>query len=114
MERLFITLIMMFATLMANAQSCPDDNHPHAIDLGLPSGTKWACCNVGTTTPEGYGGYYAWGETEEKEIYDWTTYIHCDGSMETCHDLGSDIAGSEYDVAHVQWGSNFAPDKIYQ
>ena len=107
MESLLITLIMMFAALMANAQSCPDDNHPHAIDLGLPSGTKWACCNVGTTTPEGYGGYYAWGETEEKEIYDWTTYIHCDGSMETCHDLGSDIAGSEYDVAHVQWGSSW-------
>ena len=31
--------------------SCPDSHHPHAIDLGLPSGTKWACCNVGSTTP---------------------------------------------------------------
>lgn len=104
MERLLITITIMLVTFMANAQSCPDNNHPHAIDLGLPSGTKWACCNVGATTPEGYGTYYAWGETEEKEIYDWTTYIHCDGSMETCHDLGSDIAGTEYDVAHVQWG----------
>lgn len=43
--------------------TCPDNNHPHAIDLGLPSGTKWCCCNVGASTPEGYGGYYAWGET---------------------------------------------------
>ena len=107
MERLFITLIMMFAVLMANAQSCPDDNHPHAVDLGLPSGTKWACCNVGTTTPEGYGGYYAWGETEGKEIYDWTTYVYCDGTETTCHDFGSDIAGTEYDVAHVQWGGSW-------
>lgn len=107
MERLFITLIMIFTAFMANAQSCPDANHPHAIDLGLPSGTKWACCNVGTTTPEVYGSYYAWGETEEKDIYDWTTYIHCDGSMETCHNIGSDIAGTEYDVAHVKWGGSW-------
>ncbi len=48
---------------------CPDHNHPHMIDLGLPSGTKWACCNVGASSPEGYGGYYAWGETEEKSNY---------------------------------------------
>lgn len=107
MDRLFISLTMMLVALMANAQSCPDNNHPHAIDLGLPSGTKWACCNVGATTPEGYGSYFAWGETEEKEIYDWTTYLHCDGSESTCHDLGSDIAGTEYDVAHVQWGGTW-------
>ena len=90
-----------------NPSSCPDDNHPHAIDLGLPSGTKWACCNVGASTPEGYGGYYAWGETEEKSTYDWSTYIHCDGSANTCHDLGSDIAGTQYDVAHVKWGGSW-------
>lgn len=49
------------------ASLCPDNHHPHAIDLGLPSGTKWACCNVGTSTPEGYGGYYAWGGDEREE-----------------------------------------------
>ena len=86
---------------------CPDDNHPHMIDLGLPSGTKWACCNVGAEKPEDYGGYYAWGETEEKDVYHWTTYIHCDGSKNTCHDLGSDIAGTQYDVAHVKWGGSW-------
>ena len=104
LKHLFVTLPMMLVALMASGQSCPDKNHPHAIDLGLPSGTKWACCNVGTTTPESYGSYYAWGEKEEKEKYDWTTYIHCDGSMKTCQSLGSDIAGTEYDVAHVKWG----------
>ena len=31
--------------------SCPDDDHPHKIDMGLPSGTKWACCNVGAYRP---------------------------------------------------------------
>lgn len=78
-----------------------------AIDLGLPSGTKWASCNVGATKPEEYGGYYAWGETEEKDYYDWSTYIHCDGSFSTCHDIGSDISGTKYDVAHVKWGGNW-------
>ena len=96
----------MLVTSMANAQ-CPDKNHPHAIDLGLPSGTKWACCNVGATTPEGFGNYYAWGETKVKEKYDWASYIHCDGTAETCHDIGSDIAGTEYDVAHIQWGGSW-------
>ena len=33
------------------------------VDLGLPSGTLWATCNVGATAPEGYGNYFAWGET---------------------------------------------------
>ena len=87
--------------------TCPDGNHPHMIDLGLPSGTKWACCNVGADKPEFYGGYYAWGETEEKSYYYWETYIHCDGSFSTCHDLGSDIAGTQYDVAHVKWGGSW-------
>ena len=75
-----------------------------AVDLGLPSGTKWADRNVGASSPEDYGGYYAWGETEEKEVYNWSSYIHCDGSEYTCHDIGSDIAGTQYDVAHVKWG----------
>ena len=87
--------------------TCPDDHHPHYLDLGLPSGTKWACCNVGADTPEGYGDYYAWGETEKKEVYDWSSYIHCDGDGSSCHHLGDDIAGTQYDVAHVKWGGNW-------
>lgn len=85
--------------------SCPDSHHPHLIDLGLPSGTKWACCNVGAQKPEDYGGYYAWGETTEKSRYFWDTYIHCDGSSSTCHDIGKDIAGTQYDAATANWGS---------
>ncbi len=42
------------------------------VDLGLPSGTLWATCNVGATAPEQAGDYFAWGETEPKENYDWT------------------------------------------
>ena len=87
--------------------TCPDDNHPHAIDLGLPSGTLWACCNVGASKPEDCGGYYAWGEVETKDNYSWDNYVHCDGTMETVHDIGADIAGTEYDVAHVKWGGDW-------
>ena len=84
--------------------TCPDNNHPHMIDLGLPSGTLWSCCNVGATKPEEYGKYYAWGETSEKSVYDWSTYAHCDGSEETCHDIGSDIGRTGYDAATANWG----------
>ena len=97
--------------------TCPDNHHPHLIDLGLPSGTKWACCNVGATTPEGYGGYYAWGETEEKSVYSEVTYQYCTGedtdgdgwyNLKTqWQNLGDDISGTSYDVAHVKWGGSW-------
>lgn len=75
------------------------------VDLGLS--VKWATCNVGATKPEGYGGYYAWGETDEKYDYDWSTYRYCDGTKETCHHIGDNIAGTYYDVAHVKWGGSW-------
>lgn len=65
------------------------------VDLGLPSGILWAAYNVGATSPEEYGGYYAWGETEEKAEYDEDTYNW---------DLGPYISSTQYDVAHVKWG----------
>lgn len=50
------------------------------IDLGLPSGTLWATCNVGADKPDDYGDYFAWGETRPKEYYNWSTYKYCNGS----------------------------------
>lgn len=50
------------------------------INLGLPSGTLWADCNVGASSPEGYGNYYAWGEISAKQTFSWTNYRHCHGS----------------------------------
>ena len=44
------------------------------VDLGLPSGTLWATCNIGADTPEGIGDYFSWGETVPKDIYDWKSY----------------------------------------
>lgn len=82
------------------------------VDLGLPSGVKWAGWNVGATRPEEYGGYFAWGETEEKSVYSMETYKHkepdhynSDGSV-CCWryiTLGN-ISGTSYDVATVKWG----------
>lgn len=59
---------------------CHNLHHPHAVDLGLPSGLKWCCANVGAANPEDYGDYYAWGETEAKSYYRWTTYKWAKGS----------------------------------
>lgn len=50
------------------------------VDLGLPSGTLWATCNVGAYVPEGYGDYYAWGETVPKNTYSWATYKYVCGN----------------------------------
>lgn len=95
---------------------CPDDNHPHAIDLGLPSGTKWACCNVGASDPEGYGSYYAWGETEEKSDYTDLTYKYYLGDLDgdgreydSNEDeiIGFNISGTQYDVARVKWSESW-------
>ena len=49
------------------------------VDLGLS--VKWASMNVGATSPEGYGLYLAWGETDEDQAYIWKNYLHCDGSQ---------------------------------
>lgn len=93
--------------------SCPDANHPHMIDLGLPSGTKWACCNVGATMPEGYGNYYAWGETQPKSTYNWNTYQYGNSGADVVN-IGSNIAGTSYDAATANWGSPWRMPTVSQ
>ncbi len=65
----------------AKRETCPPV--PTAVDLGLPSGTLWADRNIGANSPEGYGDYFAWGETRPKSVYDWSTYKYCNGSSDT-------------------------------
>ena len=82
--------------------SCPDGNHPHMIDLGLPSGTKWACCNLGASTPEQSGNYYRWGETKPfKEGDTYATYPYKNV------DIGNNIAGTKYDAATANWSASW-------
>ncbi len=93
--------------------ACNDANHVHAVDLGLS--VKWACCNVGASKPDEYGGYYAWGETEEKSDYDWDTYKWYNGGdfIKYCIHEGcgrvdnKTVLESSDDVAHVKWGGSW-------
>lgn len=57
------------------SQPSGSENGYGYVDIGLS--VKWATCNIGSTTPEGYGDYYAWGEKTPKNQYDWTTYLYC-------------------------------------
>lgn len=66
------------------------------VDLDLPSGILWAKYNIGATSPEEYGGYYAWGETKEKSSYNMSNY--------NLYNLNIDISGTSYDVATQKWG----------
>lgn len=75
------------------------------VDLGLPSGTKWATCNIGASSPTGYGNYYAWGETEIKNIYKLNTYRYYANGIWI--NIGNDISGSQYDVAYAKWGGTW-------
>ena len=71
------------------------------VDLGLLSGLKWATCNVGADSPEEYGGYYAWGETETKAEY-------TQGNSVTFGQQLSDISGNaQYDAATANWGGTW-------
>lgn len=71
------------------------------VDLGLPSGLKWATCNVGAITPEDYGDYFAWGETSPKADYTLENSITYEEQM-------SDISGNaQYDAATANWGRSW-------
>jgi len=59
----------------------PDDHE--WVDLGLPSGTLWATCNVGADRPGDFGDYFAWGETAPKDSYSWENYMWCYGYSST-------------------------------
>ena len=92
------------------------DNHEY-VDLGLPSGTLWATCNIGADNPEEYGDYFAWGETQPKDTYDWNTYKwggygsngnfylmkYCTNSNYGPYDDKSEL-DSEDDAAYANWG----------
>ena len=73
------------------------------IDLGLS--VKWASHNVGASSPEDFGGYYAWGETGEKSDYTMYTYKYYQNDSYV--GIGRNISGSRYDVAHVKWGGSW-------
>ena len=101
--------------LLASVVSMADNKE--YVDLGLPSGTLWAKCNVGASAPEGYGSYFAWGETKTKSTYSWANYQYASGTAATATYIGTflpgstsvtTIQGSQYDAAKAAWGSDWA------
>jgi uncharacterized protein (TIGR02145 family) len=102
-------------------ESNPPAPEPEAVDLGLPSGLKWASFNVGANNPYEYGNYYAWGETEPKPNYNWPTYKWCNGDYNKLTKYctqssfwnSSDpmdnktVLDPEDDAASANWGGNW-------
>lgn len=86
-----------------------------AVDLGLPSGLKWAKFNIGANAPEEHGDYFAWGETTEKNVYSWGWYLcqqsecgkSADPFIKNYQSAGTYILGPAYDAAHIQWGGRW-------
>ena len=66
------------------------------VNLGLPSGLLWYSVNIGATSPEGYGDYYAWGETRTKDVYSWDTYTYGDYDSENGYTLYKYNTKSDY------------------
>lgn len=87
------------------------------VDLGLPSGLLWATCNVGASSPQDYGNYYAWGETTTKSTYNWSTYKWCNGSEYSLTKYNTDWSYGYVDnrttlepaddVARAKWGGRW-------
>ena len=99
------------------------DNHEY-VDLGLPSGTLWATCNVGADTPEDNGDYFAWGETAPKEMYDMDSYKwynaadnkltkYCTDSQYGTVDYKTELL-PEDDAAYVNWGPSWRMPTLEQ
>ncbi len=106
-------------TGVASKTTGTHNNHDW-VDLGLSSGTLWATCNVGATNPEDYGDYFAWGETQTKSEYNWSTYKYCNGSHDTqtkyCADSdyghngfkdNRTVLEAKDDAVHVNWGGDW-------
>ena len=98
------------------------------VDLGLPSGTLWATCNVGASSPEECGYYFAWGETTTKGTYGWNTYkyyyyngtTHTTQMMKYCTNIDygrvdkkKELEPSD-DAATANWGSGWQMPSLEQ
>ena len=113
-----IAICLCFVQCETDRIIIPEETHHEYIDLGLS--VKWAAYNVGATTPEESGGYFAWGEIEEKNYYNWNTYKYCFGTgfnlTKYCFDseYGKDgftdtktTLDPQDDAATMNWGGNW-------
>ena len=93
------------------------DGHD-CIDLGLPSGTLWATCNIDADSPYEYGGHYSWGEVTSKDTFRWNTYKYCEGKRFSLTKYNNDTTfgpildtltrlTSSDDVVSHKWGNKW-------
>ncbi len=134
----FMSLLAMGAALALTACGKDDDNNNDSgngggntgggtgtetagwVDLGLPSGLLWATCNLGATSPEEFGDYYAWGETTTKSTYNWSTYKYCTVDAEGglamltkySTDSGHDFVGTPDNLTTLQAMDDAATQKL--
>lgn len=137
MKKYLLLLAVALPCLIFTACSKEDDDIPgtggvkpavktgNAVDLGLS--VKWADRNVGASSPEDYGDYFAWGETEPKEVYNRSTYKWCKGSIKSqtkyCTDpyYGNNdfwdnktTLDPDDDAATANWGSGWRMPTIVE
>ena len=107
MKKTLFVLIMMLCCIGVNAQQ--KINGHEYVDLGLS--VKWATCNVGATSPEEYGDYYAWGETTTKSDYSSSNCLTYGLSISQLQSQGYiDSEGNlnpQYDAARANWGGTW-------
>ncbi len=96
---IFSTLILLLYCSIGFAAST------NYVDLGLS--VKWATCNLGASSPSDMGERYAWGETKTKSDFTWSNYLYYNSTSGSVVNIGSDIAGTDYDAAKAQLGSNW-------
>ena len=120
---------------MPNVSLCKQENELHYtpyvdpynghayVDLGLPSGTKWATMNVGATKPEEYGLYFAWGETQgyadvSTKAFSWNDYkwTEDDGSTMSKYNAtdGKTVLDLEDDAVAANWGGSWKMPTVAQ
>ena len=112
------SILLLFLTfLFVNVGNATAQQY---VDLGLPSGTLWATCNIGASNPWNYGDYFAWGETYSKYAYKWSSYKYANGMSSRLNkycnnslygynrytDSRTKLDRSD-DVAYQKWGSNW-------
>lgn len=109
---------VLSASYIINVEKANQMNGHEYVDLGLPSGTLWATCNVGANSPEEYGAYFAWGETEPKSTYNWNTYFDSvNGSSSDFRKYyigGKTELDLEDDAAYMNWGEGWRMPSVAQ
>ncbi len=86
------------------------------VDLGLPSGLKWASCNIGANNPKEYGKYFAWGQTEKKQEYTKRNTLNQNKKISVLKKRGiinaNELLTTECDAAQTIWGNNWRMPSI--